>query len=86
MLNKNRKYSHLTSRTICWLLPFPMELPTSHMYSPDCDLVEGGGEFLGTRIPKVINSLNTHWKVRGVLRNPLAKGNKLFGHTLEAGD
>jgi hypothetical protein len=30
--------------------------------------------------------LNTHWKVRGVHRNPLAKGNKLFGHTLEGGE
>ncbi len=56
------------------------------MYSPDCDLVEGGGEFLGTRFSKVINSLDTHWKVRGVLRNPLAKGNKLLGHTLEGGE
>ncbi len=37
-------------------------------------------------MPKVIISLNTHWKVRGVLRNPLAKGNKLFGHTLEGGE
>jgi hypothetical protein len=40
---RKKKYLHLTSRAICWLLPFPMELPTSHMYSPDCDLVEGGG-------------------------------------------
>jgi hypothetical protein len=42
--------------------------------------------FLETHLPEVIYSLNTHWKVRGVLRNPLAKGNKLFGHTLEGGE
>jgi hypothetical protein len=38
ILSQYRKYLHFTSRAICWLLPFPMELPTSHMYSPDCDL------------------------------------------------